>query len=458
MSRVLGIDARDDRVRALALNVSYRKLALEATSEQLVADHGSLEAALRACFVQIGGDDQHRFDTVVTSLEGQRTFVHRLSLPAAAQKRLDELLPFELEAQLPVEIDEVVFAHEVLPRARGNSGPLTVLTVSARTEHVRGRIELFERALGRGPDRVGATSIELGQLARVHAELRAGVVAVLELGRGLSDVCLLDGGIVQGARSLGQGVEAFPSRAQGYLAQLRQTLSGFATATGRTVERIRVTGEGARLEGLCTLLAEGLGVDVAPLAEPELEGVTDAAREHLAGGTRALSAALHGARGKGFDLRQGPLAYQRGYSYLKERAPLLAGMGAAVVISFLFATWAEGRVLDSERESLVQSLEQLTKATFGEAVSDPEEAMTQLDQAQRNKPEDPMPYMDGLGVAAALAETMPEGIRHDAEEFDFSKGKLKMRGVVDSTDEVQRVAKALDEHRCIENATVTKIS
>lgn len=462
MSRVAGIDLRDHQVRAIFLRVAYRKLEFEAAGEELVSAHGSKEEALRSLITRLGGVDNQRVDTLVSTIEGSRSFVHLLSLPATAEKKLDELLPFELEAQLPIELDEIVYSFQLSPRGRGASAPLEVLTVSAPLTHVQTRIGEIAKACGREPDRVGASAVELGQLAQVTPLLRqSGPLVVLEIGQKTTDLCLLEGGLVRSARSLSVGAESFPHRAAAYVAQIRQSLSGFLGLTGRPIEKLVLTGEGVALTGLVPFLHEQLGLDVGEVIELpafELDGIPPEFQGRLAPFSRALSAALHGARGKGFDLRKGELSFQRGYGFLKEKAPLLFGLFSAILISFLFSTWSESRALERERESLELGLQQISKSVLGEEVYEPEEALELLERVRKAKPEDPMPYSDAFLVAVALAETLPEDIRHDVEQFDFAKGKIKIRGLVSSTEEVQRLTKAFDEHRCIDKATVTKIS
>ena len=168
--------------------------------------------------------------------------------------------------------------------------------------------------------------------------------------------------------------------------------------------------------------------------------------------------AVHAMRGKGLDLRQGHLAYEHGYEHLKARAPLSAALVAAVLLSFLFSVWAESRALAREHEALLVSLQEVTQSTFGTATADPDEAEVELQKARKVRPDDPMPYMDGFGIAVVLAEKLPDDMHHDVEEFEFAKGKLKIRGQVDSADDAQKVAKLLGEHRCVKDAKVTKIT
>ena len=55
-----------------------------------------------------------------------------LCLPAAAQKQLTEVLPYELEAELPFELSEAVYDYAILKRASDEAG-ISVFAVVART-------------------------------------------------------------------------------------------------------------------------------------------------------------------------------------------------------------------------------------------------------------------------------------------------------------------------------------
>lgn len=212
------------------------------------------------------------------------------------------------------------------------------------------------------------------------------------------------------------------------------------------------------MQGLPEYLAGQLGMPVEILDRFELDGVSEENQARLPYFGRALAIAMHGVRGKGLDLRQGDLVYERGYEHVKQRAPLLAGLMAAVMLSFFFSIWAESRALAAEHEALLTSLEEVTKSTFGVETADPDEAEIELEKARKMKPEDPMPYLDGFGVAVALATTLPEGVVHDVEEFDVAKGKVKIRGLVASASDAQTVAKHFGEHPCIHEPNVTKIT
>jgi general secretion pathway protein L len=164
--------------------------------------------------------------------------------------------------------------------------------------------------------------------------------------------------------------------------------------------------------------------------------------------------------GKAVDmnLRSGPLAYQRGFGFLKERAPLLAGLVAATLVSFLFSSWASLRALSREHEELVQSLAAQTQQILGEELSDPDAVSEAIERAKGKDEPDPMPHMDAFDTVVELSSAIPTTVVHDIEEFDMQRGHVKVNGVVGSTADAQNIASEMAKNRCVSDAKIAKVS
>jgi general secretion pathway protein L len=169
----------------------------------------------------------------------------------------------------------------------------------------------------------------------------------------------------------------------------------------------------------------------------------------------ALGAA---GRGHDVDLRRGPLAFQRGYGFLKEKAPLVLGLLAATIVSFAFATWAEVRGLGREHDALVGRLSAVTRSVLGEAIEDAETAVGLLEKSRAQEDLDPLPHMDGFDAIVEIAKVVPATVTHDIEDFDLQRGHVKLHGVVGSAEEAQNVATEIGKHRCVSNAKIGKIT
>src|SRR5258706_2532371 len=107
MAGFVGIDIGKTHVRAASVAVGYKRLSLGKLEEVAIDAAPSLERAIQlACAPLL----EHA-DGVAVALGGGPCFIQRITIPATPQKRLGEVLPFEIEAQVAVDIDHVGFEH-----------------------------------------------------------------------------------------------------------------------------------------------------------------------------------------------------------------------------------------------------------------------------------------------------------------------------------------------------------
>src|SRR4029079_3177699 len=164
MSTWLGIDIGTTAVKVAAVRTAYRKVQLVGLASVEVAQAGGVvEALSQATRAAMG--DRGLGDAISISLEGQRGTVKVLGLPASALKQIAEVLPFELESQLPFDIEEAVFDYRVLPGLRDTKGEeVVLLSAVAKTVAVAARIVLVKGALLTEPERVGLGAFPIANL------------------------------------------------------------------------------------------------------------------------------------------------------------------------------------------------------------------------------------------------------------------------------------------------------
>ena len=81
---------------------------------------GSPEESLRAALATLRAEHPWQVDQVVVAMPGTSVATHALPLPFKDAKRLEAALPFEVESQLPAELEEVVFDYQ--PGTRTEEG------------------------------------------------------------------------------------------------------------------------------------------------------------------------------------------------------------------------------------------------------------------------------------------------------------------------------------------------
>jgi general secretion pathway protein L len=461
MQRLLGLDITKTYVRAALLNVSLRKTIVEALEEVSVEDAGGVKEALWAAVHDM------RPDGTAVALSGEKAFFRRIELPAAAMKEIQSVLGYELESTVPFEMEEAVFDHRTLKAQRG-SETVPVFAAVARIEDVRERIELVKGAVNFDPERVGVGAMPLSNLAAVMPELESlpskkgeppddKPVAVLSLGERTSDIVILQNGEPLFCRSLSRGTYGLPSSAPALSRELRQTLAAWRAQGGDLLRGIYLVGGGASAAGADVYLSTELGVSILPLPEPRLDGLTPEMKEKLPRFSMAIGLALGlSGRAKGFDLRRGPLEVQRSYPFLRDKIPLLAGLGAAIVVSFGFSVLSQSRALDSEHEALEARLSAVTQEVFGEATTDPQRARDLLEHGSAAE-EDPMPQVDAFDVMVQLSKAVPKDVIHDVLEFDVARnGHVTLQGTVPSVADAQNIAEKMRENRCFKDVKVTR--
>jgi general secretion pathway protein L len=405
-----------------------------------------------------------RADAVAIALSGERSFYRRIELPASAQKEIESVLGFEIEATVPFEMEDAVFDHRVLRRPAGST-TIPIFAAVARSDDVRERIAVVREALGIEPERVGTGAVPLANLDAVIPELAppkgGGVppIAILDLDHLTSDLMVLAGGEPVFARTLSRGTSGLPGTAPALARELRQTMAAWRNLGGEALGTVYLVGGGASVQGAEVYLASQLGVSVLPLPAPRLEGVTPEQAAALPRYAKALALALGlTGRTRALNLRKGALEAERSYPYLREKVPILAGLGAVIAMSFGFSVVAEMRTLEAEREALIASLSATSRDVLGEETSDPARARELLDQGPGGGDEDPLPRVDAFDVMVQLSKAVPAEVTHDVVELDVKGTHVTLQGTVPSVSDAQGIADKLKEHRCFRDVKVARTS
>jgi general secretion pathway protein L len=449
-------------VKVAAVRTSYRKVQLLGLASVEVAQAGGVVEAISQAARAVMGDRGGLGDAIAIALEGQRGTVKVVGLPASALKQISEVLPFELEAQLPFDIEEAVFDYRLLPGMRDTKGEeLAVLVGVAKTADVVARIDLLKGALAAEPERVGIGAFPIANLLPFVPVLGEGVVVLVDLGTVSSDVLILKGGEPLFARTIALGTKGLPGTAAKLARELRTTIASHRAQGGDPPTRLLLCGGGAYVSGAEAFLSSALEVPVEVLPTPALE-MPALAPEYgatMARFAKAMGLAVGlGPRPIGLNLRKGPLAFERGFAWVKEKVPLLAGLAAVILVSFLFSAWAQLYAKSKEKAVLEDALAIVTKDVLNEETRASSRANELLASQTSSSDEDPLPHADSFDVMVRLSELIPPSMTHDIEELDIQKQHVIVHGIVGTTLDAQAIQSSLESERCFTDAKLTRIS
>jgi general secretion pathway protein L len=456
----LGIDIGSTSVKVALVRSTYRKLSLVRLGLAEVVEGTPLPDAIRAAVASALLGEPQNVDATAVAIEGSRAAIHRLLLPAAAQKQLVEVLSYELEAQVPFDIEGAVFDWRLLEATAGTGedGQLPIVAAVARIEDVRARIDLVKEATLHEPERVGVGAFTLGALVPYIPTLaEGGIVAVVDLGAKASEILVLENGEAVFARTLSTGTVGLPATADRLARDIRVSFAAHRAQGGNPVTRVYLCGGGAFVSGAEGFLSGSLEIPVQVLPEPQIDATTvqpEAMRE-LPRYAKALALALSLAgRGAGMNLRRGPLSFERGFAWVRERIPVLAGLAMVILFSFVFSAWARLHAVHKERDALQEALGEVTKQVLGTEATTAQDAQDLLSKETALSDEDPMPHADAFDVMVRLSQAIPSSMKHDVEELDVQKSHATVRGIVGTVSDAQTIASTLAEDKCLADVKI----
>ena len=460
MSTYLGIDIGATAVKAAVIRTAYRKMQLEAvTNVEIVMAGGVAEAIGMATRAVLGAGHA---DGIAVALEGTKSTVKLIALPGSAQKQLGEVLPFELESTLPFDLTEAVFDYRVLPGLREKKGEeLAIVVGVAKTADVQERIDLVKGALGIEPERIGIGAFPIANMLAFVPGMSEGVVAIVDLGTTSSDLLLVSNGEPVFVRTVSLGTQGLPGTAPKLARELKTSIASHRALGGEPPTRLFLCGDGAYVGGAEAFLAAALAIPVERLAPPVIDAPTISPDEqqvsNLPHFAKAIGLALWlGPRPIGLNLRKGPLAFERGMAWIKDRVPLLAGLAAVILVSFLFSAWAQLYAKSKEKTVLEAALSQVSKDVLGEETTSAERAKQLLAQQTSLNDEDPLPHADAFDVMVKLSEQIPSSMSHDIEELDIQKNHVVVHGIVGSVADAQTIRTNMATERCFSDPKITR--
>lgn len=369
-----------------------------------------------------------------------------VSVPLTDTRKAAQVAPFEVEGQVPYDIDKAVVGHEILES--GREGTRLLVAVAPRA-HIAALIEAHGG--GEAPQVILPEAYALYAFARGLGLPGSGATLVVDLRPGRLLMVALEAGRWLGGRRRGVPWDpAAPYLPEAAVAGLRRAAQSLLVETGKRPVRVVVTGAGTAPEPptaeTAAAVAKALGLDLVPL-ESVLGGIAAVAgHDPAAVAVNAVAvgaglAALDGRRR--LNLRTGPFALvTEGDAFALRR---VAGVGLGLLVVLAFA-WGDGLVrmhaAAGRLEAARAGLEAQYRAVFPEAtrVVDPVvQAKNALDAITARSLLFGGGGVTALGVLNAASEAIPANLPIDVLEFSVEGNRVRMEAEAASFDAIDQI-------------------
>ncbi|HZX96797.1 MAG TPA: pilus assembly protein PilM [Myxococcales bacterium] len=446
MHRNVGLDWAQDSLRIATLQSGFRGFAVQEVRAALLPAEGTPAERLAAGLASAGlvpplGPD----DSVAVSLPGGVAATHTVSLPFTDPKRIEQVLPAEVEGAIPFDLDEVVWDHAVLGQSGGKTD---VLVGIVRKAVLREFLEALAAA-GVEPRVVTLAPLALSALGERGVLVPEGAppltAALLDGGPDRADLALVDAGRPVLARSLAtSNAQAWAAAATDetarnrLLSQMLRDLKISLRTKRLAPQRLLLAGPLVTLPGAAERLTAETQLPAEPVALPAGGDPTSAL---------ALGLALRAQTPRGrINFRKGEFAFTRDLSSVRGQIARL-GVAAAVLLVLGFVLgMARLSSLHRQAAAYDEAVCAATKRILGTCTTDYRQAIGQLSGGRSRAAG--IPRVSAADVLAELVARLPEGSLPLLDDVEVTTTAVRVRGTAESFGKVEEINAALRKNKC----------
>lgn len=443
MHRSVGLDWAQDAVRVATLESGFRGFAIEAVRSAPLPSEGAPAERLKTALAELAltpplGPE----DTVAVALPGSLVAIHLFTLPFTDKKRIEQVLPAEVESAIPFDLAEVVWDHAPLGQVNGKTEVLVgIVKKTALREH----LEMLAAA-GIEPRVVTIAPLALAALGEKNLlGAEPPTAALLEAGPDRSELALLEGGRPTMARAIvsagiaqwraAQSDETARARLLALLA--RDLKISLRARKGAAPRKLVLMGALAALPGAAERLGAELNLPVEPIALPA--GTPESAL--------ALGLAVRAQTPRGrINFRKGEFAVTKDLSQVRGQLLRFSAAAAALLLLALGVGMARLSSLHRQIASYDEAVCSATRRILGTCLTDYRQAIGQLSGGKSRAAG--IPRVSGADVFAELVAQLPEGSLPLLDDVEVTTSSLRVKGTAESFGKVDEIISALKKDKC----------
>ncbi len=201
---VLGLDIGTSSIKAILLKVTKEEVELaNAGMVELHLDPALENKEKRARVIEgikrLLEENEIKVKNAVIAVPGQSVIIRHLRLPSGARERLDQVIKFEAQNQIPFPLDKVGMDYQALPGKEGEE--VKVILAAMKQELIDDRLALVEGA------ELSCVAMDISSLTLYNAlrfrkpPKEAEVVALIDIGATTTDISIHRDGVLEFTRS-----------------------------------------------------------------------------------------------------------------------------------------------------------------------------------------------------------------------------------------------------------------
>jgi general secretion pathway protein L len=503
--KIIGLDIGSHSIKAAELRRTFRGFELIAFHEKLISREGetaSSDAVVQA-LGELLGKGNITGDIVVTSIPGHQVSARIITLPFTDRKKMDKVIPFEVEGYTPFTIEEMVVSYHIVNVGEGGT---QVLALLVKKDVLRDHLEVLERA-NISPKIVDLDALALYSISSLVLQGKEGPFSLADIGASKTSLCIVNGGHVSMIRSLPIGGEAITRAIQEefglsheeaeqgkishgiilenggkseeekrfskcielslypLIREMKQTFHAYEADHHEGVRCIFLCGGTSALTNLIPYLSRELGVEVesldlleAPFNKMPMGSVPAGLIPH------GLGLGLRGVGNGSFsqvNFRKDEFTFQSEIKEIKGKI-LSAGILLLVILFMVsFDFYLKLDMKQSHYEDLNAQIRKVFTRTLPEVkniVNEVQQMRNQIEETKKGSLLFSETGEEGMFVLDLMREItlrIPDNVTVDIKDLDINRGRIAITGEADSFESVDKIRAGLQEFAVFKRVALT---
>lgn len=437
MSRkILGLDIRSTSATAVLMESSIKKCAIIGFGHAPFPEEGTYHERLAEALSTISADMDLEDCTCVMSVPSDRFFYRNVSVPFSENKKIQQMLPYELESVIPFPVENLLIDFDKIP-SRGPDGNTRIIAAGIETDRLKNIIEVVE-SCGITPNVIHPVGYSTASWLCVRAVPEETILFIDFDGKNCSLYLLLEG-MISLIRSFSLPANQVKSAIHLW-GHIQRSIAGFESLIETKISPASIIINGFPDEKFSKQLetVSSVSVDMLQVTFPDNCDSPGGGPESFsprACFNGALSCALFLHEGSnGMNFRKGPLAARNRLSEYRDRI-----VRTAIIAGIVVLLWLLGSVTDivltqrkvNRIDSRISSIFKETCPDIHNIVEPVHQMRTEIEKAKQ------LAYGSTDSASQVKAIDLLKGISRIPANLDviFSKLQLKDDGgyIIDGT-------------------------
>jgi general secretion pathway protein L len=503
--KIIGLDIGSHSIKAVQLRRTFRGFELIGFQEKEIPREGEMASsdAVVQALAEFFGEGRIAVDTVITSIPGHQVSARIIKLPFANRKKMDQVIPYEVEGYTPFNIEEMVVSYHVV---KVEDGGAQILALLVRKDVLRDHLETLKRAKI-SPKIVDLDILSLYSISGLVLQGIEGPFSLADMGASKTSICIVNGGHLSMIRSLPIGGEAITGAIQRefdlsheeaerskinhgiilepkgepeeetrfskciesavspLVREMKQTFHSYEADHHQKVRRIFLCGGTSALRNLVPYLSRELEVETEPLDVLEapfnkltMKPVPACLIPH------GLGLGLRGVGNGSFsqvNFRRDEFAFRSEVKEIKGKILYAGILILALLLLVSFDFYLKLDMKQRDYEDLNGEIRKVFTSTLPEIkhiVNEVQQMRAKIEELKREPLLSSEAGMEGMSLLDLMREItlrIPEDVQVDIRDLTINKGRVAITGETDSFESVDKIKAGLQKFTGFKQVALT---